>query len=463
MEVFPLMTRRFRPAILILLCLAVIACTPAFALAQDDSEGSGTNRLSGTMPDGTEWAVEKPSGWNGTLILDLDGARNLASSASVRWMLDNGYAYGGISREPVGYHFDRAVDMLLEVRDTFIEHYGEPSRTLVWGASRGAFVGRLAMEFYPDIFDGAVVMAGGGAGEIAALNSKLDGKWILKTLVDPESPAQLVGFEDLNAETQAIQELFDKANATPEGRARIALAAAIQQFPAWVAGEEPAADDYDAQFEQLVPVFVTSQFIPGTYAMERVAGGIISWNDDADYTRMLLDSGRLDFVLAMYDKSGLGLFGLMKDLKTLEKAPRISADPDAVSRAEPILTYSGKIRGPVINIDTVSDFIDAAPGKYAYRDTLRKAGTDDLLRIVWVNRAGHVNITPLEQIAALKALEHRLDTGSWGDTSPQGMSRLAEELRAQGLDHEMNFTDYDTPDALRTWDGSNWGTYRPAR
>ena len=457
------MTRRFRPAILAFLCAAVLACAPVAAFAQEESDESAVSRLEGTMPDGTVWAVEKPADWNGTLILDLDGASNLPRSAAVRWLIDNGYAYGGISREPVGYHFDRAVDMLLEVRETFIENFGEPDRTIAWGLSRGAFVARLALEFYPDIFDGALVLAGGGAGEIAVLNSKLDGKFVLKTLVDPDSPAQLVGFEDLNAETQAIQALFDKANATPEGRARVALAAAIQQFPAWVSGEEPAPDDYETQYAQMAPVFVTSQFIPGTYAMERVAGGVISWNDDADYTAMLLNSGRLDFVLAMYEKSGLGLFGLMKDLKTLEKAPRISADPSAVRRAEPILTYSGNIRGPIINVDTVSDFIDAAPGKYAYRETLRKAGTEELLRVVWVNRAGHANVTALEQIAAFKALEQRLDSGRWGDTSPQGMSRLAEELRAQGLDFEAKFIEYSTPPSNRTWDGSNWGTYRPAR
>ncbi len=109
-------------------------------------------------------------------------------SPTIQWLLDNGYAYGGISRSPVGYDFPKAVDDLIAVRELFSAQHGTPSRTIAWGASRGAFVGRLCLELHPDVFDAAIVMAGGGAGEIGVLNSKLDSLFTLKTLVNPTSP-----------------------------------------------------------------------------------------------------------------------------------------------------------------------------------------------------------------------------------------------------------------------------------
>ena len=91
----------------------------------------------------------KPAQWNGTLVLDLDFANNLSAPPSVveRWMTANGYAIGGISREPVSYRLMQAVDDLLDVRARFIAKWGAtPTRTLTTGNSRGSFVSRIAME-----------------------------------------------------------------------------------------------------------------------------------------------------------------------------------------------------------------------------------------------------------------------------------------------------------------------------
>lgn len=59
--------------------------------------------LQGMLADGSSYRVVKPAQWNGTIVLDLDFANNLNAPPSVieRWMTANGYAIGGISREPV--------------------------------------------------------------------------------------------------------------------------------------------------------------------------------------------------------------------------------------------------------------------------------------------------------------------------------------------------------------------------
>jgi hypothetical protein len=91
------------------LCLAALPLTFA---AEAES-------ISGAPPDGTRWGMSKPGNWNGTIILDLDGAGSRSKSYR-DWLLSQGFATGGTQREPVGYDFVKAVDNLIAVREQFI-------------------------------------------------------------------------------------------------------------------------------------------------------------------------------------------------------------------------------------------------------------------------------------------------------------------------------------------------------
>lgn len=435
--------------------------------------------MSGSLPDFGPWAVVKPeSDWNGTLILDLDGSvvSQAPLSPTVQWLVDNGYAYGGTSRGPVGYDFPKAVENLTVVRELFRAEHDTPTRTIAWGGSRGAFVGRLCLELRPEIFDAAIVMAGGGAGEIAVLNSKLDSLFTLKTLVDPESAMRIVGVANqtssTDAETAALKALVELADSSPEGRARLSLAAAIEQFAPWTLASttEPASSDYDAQYAQL-----TGFLFPGTMnyvfanpiviraPLEELAQGVVSWNEGVDYAQLLDASGRRHFVVAMYHKAGLDLAA---DLQTLSAAPRIAADPEAVAKAEVKTTYTGKIRGPIINLDNIGDPVDPPAMKLLYRAALKQAGREELLRISWVKSAGHGGQSDLERITAFVALMRRLDTGDWGDTSARAMSELALEILARPNSFpnpEISFVEHEPAATfLRAWDASSWGSYQPS-
>ncbi|NOT62296.1 MAG: hypothetical protein HOP19_18975, partial [Acidobacteria bacterium] len=121
---------------LLVICWLVIWAVTAFSQAPET--------ISGALPDTTPWRVTQPAQWNGTLILDLDGG-GANQSNLVKWLLANGYAYGGTTRGACGYDFPKCVSNLLIVRQTFIEKFKEPTRTLALGGSRGAFVARLAL------------------------------------------------------------------------------------------------------------------------------------------------------------------------------------------------------------------------------------------------------------------------------------------------------------------------------
>lgn len=417
--------------------------------------------ISGKLADGTSYRVTKPENWNGTVVLDLDGGIPPTRGFTL-WMLDHGYAQGGTTRGACGYNFPQCVDNLVEVRRLFGERFGVPKRTIITGGSRGGFVARLALERYPKLFDGAMTGAGGGAGSIATMNSKLDAVWALKTLVNPKAPLRLVNITNVQEENAALTALLNEAIATPQGRARFTLAAAYEQFPLWSNPRiaEPAAMDYEAQLDQIASSFVFANPPTVREGMEKVAGGNIAWNDGIDYRRLLELSGRKDMVAALYQKADLDLDS---DLATLDRTERISADSAALKRAEPLMSYTGKISGPIIVVDN-DDPVDPAPLKLAYVETLKKAGTLDLLRMCWVHGAGHGGQTDIERVAGFVSLIHRLDSGKWSDTSPAAMNTLAEKL-AKETPLQLGaprFFESKPAMPLRTWDQSNWGTYAQA-
>ncbi|MCP5145981.1 MAG: hypothetical protein H6978_14320 [Gammaproteobacteria bacterium] len=434
--------------------------------------------INGELEDGTQWAVVKPAQWNGTLILDLDGAGFMVRRARAEretpganmgigeslgafneWLLAQGYAYGGTTREPVGYDFPKAVDYLLTVRSHAAAAWGQPQRTLVSGVSRGAFVVRKALELKPGMFDGGLMSAGGGAGEIAVLNNKLNALFVLKHLVDPQSPMTLVNI-DVPSETQALATLLKQALATPAGRARLAFSAAMVQFAPWPDPRQPkpAADDYEAQLDQMAAAWMFATALPVRAGVEKVAGGNVSWNHGVDYAEQLARSGRESMVKALYSTAGVSL---EDDLATLAAAPRISADPAAIARAEPLMTYTGEIRVPLVNVDN-DDPVDPLSDKTAYRDLLQRTGAGDLFRLLWSDTAGHAGMSALDRAVGFKLLIDRLDSGTWRDSSLPALQDSAAAIAAATDIDLGKFNLYEPeniPPPGNTWDAANWGTY----
>ncbi len=440
---------------ILLIFIALIAIFPLSA-----QEPTATNDISGNLDDGTLYKVNKPENWNGILVLDLDGASPFGG-ALPQWFADNDYAYGGTSRGNCGYNFPACIANLNEVRSKFIQQYGEPKWTIALGSSRGSFVARLALELHPDIYDGAMITTGGGAGSIATMNSKLDAVWALKTLVNPSAPLQLVNITNTQEENNALSALMNEALSTQEGKARLALSSAFEQFALWAdrSSEKPAVIDGEEWVRQIASAYEFANPATVRQGMEEVAGGNVSWNKGVNYRQLLERSGRKKLVEELYKKAGLDLEA---DLAKLEETPRISADPEALARAEKLMTYTGNISAPIIVVDN-DDPVDPAALKSAYAETLKNAGNSNLMRLCWVDHAGHGGQNTIERISGFVTLINRLETDKWSDTSPAAMNALAEKLLK-----EMNLN-YGTPDffennppaPLRTWDVSNWGTYIP--
>ncbi|MGH8519727.1 MAG: hypothetical protein ACREUE_19920, partial [Panacagrimonas sp.] len=239
--------------------------TAPVVLAGQAQVGGQLLRLSGTLRAGTPGEIPYeaivPAPWNGTLVLDLDFTTSWNPTMR-QWFLGQGYAIGGTRRlqNVNAYQIRDYVDNFIAIRQLVIARTGaSPKRTIAYGVSRGAIPGRAAIELYPDVFDGAVVFSGGGQALVGLLNAKLDSLWTLKTLVNPASLLELVNLPPPGpANTDAaFRELLDHAKSTPQGRARIALAAAFDQAPTWSVPRTPRPDprDFDTQTQQIISSF----------------------------------------------------------------------------------------------------------------------------------------------------------------------------------------------------------------
>ena len=73
---------------------------------------------------------------------------------------------------------------------------------------------------------------------------------------------------------------------------------------------------------------------------------------------------------------------------------------------------TGELRIPVLSYHEIGDGATSARLQGAYQETVHAAGRDELLRTAWVRRAGHCTFSLGEHVAALQALEERIDTGA---------------------------------------------------
>jgi hypothetical protein len=197
-----------------------------------------TTIVTGVLKDTTRYTLAKPEMWNGTVFVDLDSLGMDADYSN--WLYAHGIARVGTTRDQVGSLMDRAAANMVEALDIFTAKFGRPTRAIIWGNSLGGQAAAVAAFRYPDRFAAALPHCGGLMGWPAYLNTNLDVAFVLKTLVDPKADLPLVHIPDddaaLNARWKA---LVDGAQQTPQGRARIALAAAVGQAPVWTVASTP--------------------------------------------------------------------------------------------------------------------------------------------------------------------------------------------------------------------------------
>jgi pimeloyl-ACP methyl ester carboxylesterase len=395
--------------------------------------------LSGALPDGATYLIEKPNPWNGTLFLYSHGyvtpgspnpAMDVGDSGTRAFMLANGYALAGSSYATTGWAIEQALPDQIAVLDLFDASFGTPARTIAWGHSLGGIITAGLIQRYPGRFTAALPMCGVLSGGVATWNTALDGAFAFKTLLAPNTPLQLVGITNPPANLGLAESLLAAAQATPQGRARIALAAALSDLPGWFnpASPEPAPTDFTAQeVNQLLwDANVDFPFIFALRAeLEFRAGGNVSWNTSVDYRKQFAHSVNQKEVEALYQLAGLNLDA---DLDTLNDATRISANPSSVEYLENNIIFNGQIHFPVLTMHTTGDGLVVVENERAYKEVVDEVGNQHFLRQTFVHRAGHCTFTPAETVTAAQNLIARLDTGKWPQLDDDVLNAEASAL-----------------------------------
>lgn len=391
--------------------------------------------VAGVLPDGTAYQFAVPRNWNRIVLVDLDFAAGGLSAPLTGHLLERGFARGGTTRLVTGWNIRQAIDNQAAALAAFETAVGRPRWAVASGSSMGGFVAAGVAQVHPDRFDAAVAFCGGLGGAVGQWNQKLDTVHSLKTLLFPDSALPVTGIPaDVPAAQQAWIAALAQAQGTPQGRARIALAASIGQLPAWGNAPDgqptprPGTGDVVALQQGMYlalaggPLPYIGQAMSSRRQIEQLAGGNPSWNVGVDYARQLATARpeSRQTVRELYRKAGLDL---RADLARLSSAPRVMADPAAVGYLTRGIVFTGRLRVPVLTVSNIGDQISTVAQQQSYETAVRAAGNGRLLRQSYVESAGHCGFTPAEQLAAITAMADRLRTGHWPDTGPHAMNR----------------------------------------
>jgi pimeloyl-ACP methyl ester carboxylesterase len=415
------------------------------ALSASTASAVDIRREEGTLPSGFPYQISMPPNWNGTVISDLDAVTNLKEAIPVD-LLSKGFAYIGTGRHPermTKHDPLTELDAQAAVIDLFTQKFGRARHVVQYGCSGGGYVTLAMAERHPDKIDGAVAFNARGTGGMAVANTWLDLPFALKALLAPESDLLVapVPGSALPEAYDAWKAVMDKAQATPEGRARIALAVAVSQWPTWGSIDDtppkPAADDLAALEKAMVKS--ANDGLGNSIKRRQLydnPAGLASWNSGIDY-KGFYDKGaepeQKKIVNELYENAGLGgKDGIEKDLAKINAQPPIQGSKDGVNYwLRPGRLIDGNIKVPLLHIHGLGDALLPPHLSEGYAVAVKKQGHQDLYRRAFLEAAGHCKTEVSEAEAAIQAIVDRLETGKWGDTSADGLNTLAKKASTQ--------------------------------
>ncbi|WP_242906280.1 alpha/beta hydrolase-fold protein [Actinomadura terrae] len=418
-----------------LLRLTLPAMVVAAALAPAPPAEAETTVRTGSL-DGVPYRVEVPDHWNGTLLLWSHGAYSLEAPApseieltnhpaTRKWLLDHGYALAASKlRTPRGWGVvESGLKDQIDLLDWFTANVGKPKRTISAGASAGGLTAVLLAERNPGRFAGVASLCGVVGGTTGHFNSALDANFAVKTLLAPD--LDVIRIKDPQANTSNARRALGAALASPIGRARLALAAALADIPARYTSRAPSPGTVAAQVEQQT---YYAAYDRGAFwglsrtDIEQRAGGNPSWNTGVNYRKLLARSTQKTLVVRAYREAGLDL---TKDLARLNSAPRIKADPAAVRYLNRYGTPTGRTPSPVVTLHSTGDGSVPTDNQRWYATQVHRPAN---LRQLYVDRGYHCTFTASEEIVTLRTLLTRLSTHHWPTTRPTALNKSAAEL-----------------------------------
>jgi hypothetical protein len=403
---------------------------------------AASGEFSGSLSDGTAWRAVVPDDWNGTLLLYSHGyqpsfagprapATVAPNPATEQLLLEQGYALVGSTFESTGWAVPTAPGDQLESLDAAVDAIGdEPDHVLAYGTSMGGLVTGILAESAGEVISGAMPTCGLMEGGVDLNNYQLDGSHAINELLAPEQDIQIEGYASLGAAfgtAAALTAAVDAGQSTPEGRARVALAAALFHLPGTETGDSDAWQESMYALLTQTLGFVT----PGRFDIETATGGSATWNVGVDYGKLFQQSEDRRRVAELYRAAGLDL---KSDLALLTATAGTAPDAGAVETLNATSGLTGELQMPVLTMHTTIDILAPVQVEQEYAEDVRAQGETALLRQTFVDREGHCSFTPAEIAAGISVLEERVTSGHWGAAanSVPRLNALAASIDGSG-------------------------------
>ena len=417
--------QRRMPALVSAVCCALAFGTAAPTAAATHA-GVAAGHYTGTLADGATWTTDIPADWSGTLILYSHGFGPTVVSPppAASDLLAQGYAITTSSYDPHGswWALDTAERDQFATLAVFEHEFGVPRRTIAMGVSMGGLVNSQIAEHGAGRIDAALNLCGLVAGAVDLNNYQLNAEYAITRLLPGAAAVPIRDFASPAAGATAAAQLsaaVTSAQATPAGRARVALVGGLLNAADWAPGDPPPAPhDYAGQEAQEASWMTTGgqlTFIEvGRYYIELAEGGDSGWNAGVDYGRLVRESAHYDQIRALYKAAGLNLGA---DLDTLTANAHYTPEPGSLEATRATSTNTGELAVPLLDIHTTADQLVPVEQESAFADKVREAGKSALLRQAYVAAQGHCDFTDAEAVAALDTVDRRVTTGHWGDSA----------------------------------------------
>ncbi len=324
--------------------------------------------------DGAKYAIRMPSKWNGTLLLYSHGYRFAAPAPpdfgpvdtnpqvsstdpdgsgadplSTK-LLSEGYALAGSAYKSNGWAVGDGVKAGADLHDKFVQLVGKPQRTYVWGDSLGGLITEVIAEQNPSWVDGSAPMCGALAGPNYNFDAALDVAFAVKVLIDPQ--LKLTGYasdEEAASNWQQAAAAVEKAAADTAGggTAKVLFIASLVDAPTATATYD--GHDLVSQVKARVEALLTALAFgtSGRYELKQRVDGDPSDNTQADY------DSRIDAAEASTISLAGGNVAALQ--KTLDAAPRITADSSARDAIEKLGDTTGALSVPTLTMHTEAD------------------------------------------------------------------------------------------------------------
>lgn len=239
------------------------------------------------------------------------------------------------------------------------------------------------------------------------MNTFLDGWFVLQTLLAEyyekagHGPAPNLAITNLPPDISAgadaneiggtlpeeWQKAFKAAQKLPDGRARMALAFALGEWPVWTAGgdeQHPYLEDPKALQEAMYNTLLLISWSPGgaarTMFENSAQGQQLSWNENIDYAAYFenVNPAVKNAVEVLYQEAGLGP---QADIQRINEASGVLASTHALEYwGAAGRNVVGDPEIPVFRLHGLGDHQIPYTLMPGYEDLAAKNGKEDLLR-----------------------------------------------------------------------------------